>query len=56
MSYAPQTLHIWRHDGVVYKLKFYEYESLMGEKGLSILYMAEKEENEHPNAQFEIYD
>lgn len=55
-SGAPQTLHIWRHDGVVYKLKFYEYESIMGEKGLSILYMAEKEENERPNAQFEIYD
>lgn len=55
-SGTPQTLHVWRHNGVVYKLKFDEYESLMEEKGLSILYMAEKEENERTNAKFEIYD
>lgn len=45
----PKTVHIWRNHGVVYKLLIEEYEALIGERGLSVLYVAEKEENETPD-------
>lgn len=52
----PKTVHIWRNHGVVYKLLIEEYEALIGERGLSVLYVAEKEENETPDIRFNIME